>query len=152
LRKQAVVDQTSGGVKILMDKIKLRFSKDWVHLLMLHMLLLQKQMELLKLSKENIIIATGSKPSSLPFIKIDKERIITSTEALNLKRYQKTLIIGGGVIGIELGQVYLRLGAQVSVVEYLDRIIPGMDASSKELTKVLKKQGMKFYVSQSEIS
>ncbi|PZQ78538.1 MAG: dihydrolipoyl dehydrogenase, partial [Flavobacterium johnsoniae] len=80
---------------------------------------------------------------------IDKERIITSTEALNLKEVPKHLIvIGGGVIGLELGQVYLRLGAQVSVVEYLDRIIPGMDAGlSKELTKVLKKQGMKFYTS-----
>jgi dihydrolipoamide dehydrogenase len=98
---------------------------------------------------KNIIIATGSKPSNLPFIKLDKERIITSTEALKLPEVPKHLvIIGGGVIGIELGQVYLRLGAQVSVVEYLDRIIPGMDASlSKELTKVLKKQGMKFYVS-----
>jgi dihydrolipoamide dehydrogenase len=98
---------------------------------------------------KNIIIATGSKPSSLPFIKIDKERIITSTEALALKEVPKHLvIIGGGVIGIELGQVYLRLGAQVSVVEFMDRIIPGMDgALSKELTKVLKKQGMKFYVS-----
>jgi dihydrolipoamide dehydrogenase len=98
---------------------------------------------------KNIIIATGSKPSSLPFIKIDKERIITSTEALALKEVPKHLvIIGGGVIGIELGQVYLRLGAQVSVVEFMDRIIPGMDSSlSKELTKVLKKQGMKFYTS-----
>jgi dihydrolipoamide dehydrogenase len=98
---------------------------------------------------KNIIIATGSKPSSLPFIKIDKERIITSTEALKLPEVPKHLvIIGGGVIGIELGQVYLRLGAQVSVVEYMDRIIPGMDSSlSKELTKVFKKQGMKFYVS-----
>jgi dihydrolipoamide dehydrogenase len=85
----------------------------------------------------------------LPFITLDKERIITSTEALKLPEVPKHLvIIGGGVIGIELGQVYLRLGAQVSVVEYLDRIIPGMDAGlSKELTKVLKKQGMKFYTS-----
>ncbi|WP_333658923.1 dihydrolipoyl dehydrogenase, partial [Flavobacterium sp.] len=98
---------------------------------------------------KNIIIATGSKPSNLPFIKLDKERMITSTEALKLPEVPKHLvIIGGGVIGIELGQVYLRLGAQVSVVEYMDRIIPGMDSSlSKELTKVLKKQGMKFYVS-----
>jgi dihydrolipoamide dehydrogenase len=95
------------------------------------------------------IIATGSKPSTLPFISVDKERIITSTEALKMTEVPKHLvIIGGGVIGIELGQVYLRLGAQVSVVEYLDRIIPGMDgALSKELTKVLKKQGMKFYTS-----
>jgi dihydrolipoamide dehydrogenase len=85
----------------------------------------------------------------LPFIKLDKDRIITSTEALKLKEVPKHLvIIGGGVIGIELGQVYLRLGAQVSVVEFMDRIIPGMDgALSKELTKVLKKQGMKFYTS-----
>jgi dihydrolipoamide dehydrogenase len=98
---------------------------------------------------KNIIIATGSKPSNLPFIKLDKERIITSTEALKLPEVPKHLvIIGGGVIGIELGQVYLRLGAQVSVVEFMDRIIPGMDAAlSKELTKVLKKQGMKFYTS-----
>ena len=98
---------------------------------------------------KNIIIATGSKPSSLPFIKLDKERIITSTEALKLPEVPKHLvIIGGGVIGIELGQVYLRLGAEVSVVEFMDRIIPGMDAGlSKELTKVLKKQGMKFYTS-----
>ena len=75
--------------------------------------------------------------------------MITSTEALKLKEVPKHLvIIGGGVIGIELGQVYLRLGAQVSVVEFMDRIIPGMDASlSKELTKVLKIQGMKFYTS-----
>ena len=80
---------------------------------------------------------------------IDKERIITSTEALKLPEVPKHLvIIGGGVIGIELGQVYLRLGAEVSVVEFMDRIIPGMDAAlSKELTKVLKKQGMKFYTS-----
>ena len=93
--------------------------------------LLLKLTELRKLLKsKNIIIATGSKPSSLPFIKIDKERIITSTEALALKEVPKHLvIIGGGVIGIELGQVYLRLGAQVSVVEFMDRIIPGMDAS-----------------------
>ena len=101
------------------------------------------------LEAKHSIIATGSKPSSLPFITIDKERIITSTEALGLKEVPKHLVvIGGGVIGLELGQVYRRLGAEVSVVEYLDRIIPTMDgAQSKELTKVLKKQGVKFYLS-----
>ena len=80
---------------------------------------------------------------------IDKERIITSTEALNLKEIPKHLVvIGGGVIGLELGSVYLRLGSQVTVVEYMDKIIPTMDgALSKELTKVLKKQGMKFMLS-----
>jgi dihydrolipoamide dehydrogenase len=95
----------------------------------------------------NIIIATGSKPSSLPFIKIDKKRIITSTEALTLTEIPKHLIlIGGGVIGLELGSVYARLGAKVSVIEFMDSIIPTMDKSlGKELQRVLSKQGVEFY-------
>ena len=149
-RKQAVVDQTSGGVKYLMDKNKVTVFEGVGSF---------ESATSVKVTKNDgssevieskyIIVATGSKPSSLPFISIDKERIITSTEALKLPEVPKHLvIIGGGVIGIELGQVYLRLGAQVSVVEYMDRIIPGMDSAlSKELTKVLKKQGMKFYTS-----
>ncbi|MDT0651014.1 dihydrolipoyl dehydrogenase, partial [Autumnicola edwardsiae] len=97
---------------------------------------------------KNIIIATGSKPSNLPFIDLDKERVITSTEALKLKEIPKHMIvIGGGVIGLELGQVYKRLGSEVSVVEFMDSIIPTMDSAlARELTKVLKKQGVKFYV------
>ena len=149
-RKQGVVDQTSGGVKFLMDKNKITVFEGLGSFVdATHVAVAKSDGTSETLEAKNIIIATGSKPSSLPFIKIDKERIITSTEALKLKEVPKHLvIIGGGVIGIELGQVYLRLGAQVSVVEYLDRIIPGMDAAlSKELTKVLKKQGMKFYVS-----
>lgn len=149
-RKQAVVDQTSGGVKFLMDKNKVTVFEGLGSFVDATYVAVAKADGTTEtLEAKNIIIATGSKPSSLPFIKIDKERIITSTEALKLKEVPKHLvIIGGGVIGIELGQVYLRLGAQVSVVEFMDRIIPGMDASlSKELTKVLKKQGMKFYVS-----
>ena len=149
-RKQAVVDQTSGGVKFLMDKNKITVFEGLGSFVdATHVAVAKADGTTETLEAKNIIIATGSKPSSLPFIKIDKERIITSTEALKLKEVPKHLvIIGGGVIGIELGQVYLRLGAQVSVVEFMDRIIPGMDGSlSKELTKVLKKQGMKFYVS-----
>ena len=149
-RKQAVVDQTSGGVKFLMDKNKITvFEGKGLFIDATHVAVEKADGTSETLEAKNIIIATGSKPSSLPFIKIDKERIITSTEALKLKEVPKHLvIIGGGVIGIELGQVYLRLGAEVSVVEFMDRIIPGMDGSlSKELTKVLKKQGMKFYVS-----
>jgi dihydrolipoamide dehydrogenase len=149
-RKQAIVDQTSGGVKYLMDKNKITVLEGLGSFVdATHVAVAKTDGTSETVEAKNIIIATGSKPSSLPFIKIDKERIITSTEALKLKEVPKHLvIIGGGVIGIELGQVYLRLGAQVSVVEYMDRIIPGMDASlSKELTKVLKKQGMKFYVS-----
>ena len=149
-RKQAVVDQTSGGVKFLMDKNKITVFEGLGSFEdVTHVKVSKNDGTSEVLEAKNIIIATGSKPSSLPFIKLDKERIITSTEALKLPEVPKHLIIiGGGVIGIELGQIYLRLGAQVSVVEFMDRIIPGMDASlSKELTKVLKKQGMKFYVS-----
>ena len=149
-RKKAVVDQTSGGINYLMDKNKVTvFNGLGSFIDSTHVSIAKDNGTIETIEGKNIIIATGSKPSSLPFIKIDKERIITSTEALSLKEVPKHLvIIGGGVIGIELGQVYLRLGAQVSVVEFMDRIIPGMDSSlSKELTKVLKKQGMKFYVS-----
>tara|TARA_R110002124_G_scaffold138798_1_gene302787 strand:+ start:2954 stop:4357 length:1404 start_codon:yes stop_codon:yes gene_type:complete len=148
-RKQAVVDQTTGGIDFLMKKNKVDVFtgtgafKDATHVVISS----EKGDETIE--AKNIVIATGSKPSSLPFIKIDKERIITSTEALKLKEIPKHLIvIGGGVIGLELGQVYRRLGSEVSVVEFMDRIIPTMDsAQSKELTKVMKKQGVKFYVS-----
>jgi dihydrolipoamide dehydrogenase len=149
-RKQAIVDQTTGGVKYLMDKNKITVLEGLGSFVdATHVAVAKEDGTSETVEAKNIIIATGSKPANLPFIKLDKERIITSTEALKLKEVPKHLvIIGGGVIGIELGQVYLRLGAKVSVVEYMDRIIPGMDASlSKELTKVFKKQGMKFYVS-----
>jgi dihydrolipoamide dehydrogenase len=149
-RKQTVVDQTCGGVKFLMDKNKITVFEGLGSFEdATHVKIDKNDGSSEVIEGKNIIIATGSKPANLPFIKLDKERIVTSTEALKFSEVPKHLvIIGGGVIGIELGQVYLRLGAQVSVVEYLDRIIPGMDSSlSKELTKVLKKQGMKFYVS-----
>lgn len=149
-RKQAVVDQTTGGIKFLMDKNKITvFEGIGSFEDSTHVKVTKNDGSSETIEAKYSIIATGSKPSNLPFITLDKERVITSTEALKLKDVPKHLvIIGGGVIGIELGQVYLRLGAQVSVVEFMDRIIPGMDASlSKELTKVLKKQGMKFYTS-----
>jgi dihydrolipoamide dehydrogenase len=101
-----------------------------------------------QLETDKIIIATGSKPVSLPFLPIDKNRIITSTEALTLKEVPKHMIvIGGGVIGLELGSVYARLGAKVSVVEYTDALIPTMDrALGKELQRVLKKTlGFQFF-------
>ncbi len=149
-RKQKVVDTNTSGIKYLMDKNKI----DVYHGLgsfkdATHVTIEKSDGTTESLEAKHTIIATGSKPASLPFINIDKKRIITSTEALSLKEIPKHLvIIGGGVIGLELGQVYRRLGAEVSVVEYIDRIIPGMDAAlSKELQKVLKKQGVKFYTS-----
>lgn len=147
-RKSEVVEQTVKGVEFLMNKNKIDVYtgvgsfKDATHITISG----EKEETI---EAKNTIIATGSKPSTLPFITIDKERVITSTEALSLTEVPKHMIvIGGGVIGLELGQVYRRLGAEVSVVEYMDRIIPTMDgAQSKELTKVMKKQGVKFYLS-----
>ena len=149
-RKANVVETTTGGIKYLMDKNEIDVFEGMGSFEdATHIKITKSDASSEVIEGKDIIIATGSKPSNLPFITLDKERVMTSTEALKLPEVPKHLIvIGGGVIGIELGQVYLRLGAQVSVVEYLDRIIPGMDSSlSKELTKVLKKQGMKFYVS-----
>jgi dihydrolipoamide dehydrogenase len=89
-----------------------------------------------KLTTDNIIIATGSEPSSLPGIDVDEERIVTSTGALELKEIPKSMIvIGGGVIGLEMGSVYSRLGAEVTVVEFLDRLIPGTDNEIAEQFK-----------------
>ncbi|KAB8154894.1 dihydrolipoyl dehydrogenase [Kordia sp. TARA_039_SRF] len=149
-RKQAVVDQTTGGIDFLMKKNKidvyegLGSFKDTTHVN-----IAKNDGSNEEIEAKNIIIATGSKPSNLPFINLDKERIITSTEALKLKEVPKhMLVIGGGVIGLELGQVYRRLGAEVTVIEYMDRIIAGMDAGlSKELTKVFKKQKFKINTS-----
>ncbi|TAI48970.1 dihydrolipoyl dehydrogenase [Flagellimonas allohymeniacidonis] len=149
-RKQAVVDQTTKGIQFLMDKNKINVYeglgsfKDATHIN-----IAKSDGKTETIEAKNTIIATGSKPSTLPFIEIDKERIITSTEALKLKEIPKHLVvIGGGVIGLELGQVYKRLGSDVTVVEFMDRIIPGMDgALSKELMKVMKKQKVKFHLS-----
>ncbi len=100
------------------------------------------------ITTDNVIIATGSKPTALPFASFDKKRIISSTEALELKEIPKHLIvIGGGVIGMELGSVYARIGSKVTVVEFLDSLIPTMDGTmGKELLKVTKKLGMDFYL------
>ena len=147
-RKQAVVDQTTGGIDFLMTKNKIDVYhgmgafKDATHIT-----ISGESNE--EIEAKYSIIATGSKPTTLPFATVDKERIITSTEALKLKEIPKHLIIiGGGVIGLELGQVYKRLGSEVTVIEYMDRIIPTMDAGlSKELNKVFRKQKFNINVS-----
>ncbi|HAV01744.1 MAG TPA: dihydrolipoyl dehydrogenase, partial [Chryseobacterium sp.] len=149
-RKNEVVDQTTKGIQFLMDKNKITvFEGVGSFESATKIKVTKNDGSSEEIESKYTIIATGSKPSTLPFITIDKERIITSTEALNLKEIPKHLIvIGGGVIGLELGSVYKRLGSEVTVVEYMDKIIPTMDGSlSKELQKVLKKQGMKFNLS-----
>lgn len=147
-RKRKVVNQTVDGIRFLMKKNKVDVYHGLGSFIDPHTVKVAGERET-TLNAKYIVIATGSKPSSLPFVKIDKERIITSTEALELQEVPKHLVvIGGGVIGVELGSVYKRLGAKVSVVEYMDRIIPSFDSAlSKELYKVLKKQGMDFYLS-----
>jgi len=101
------------------------------------------------LETKNIIIATGSEVTPLPGVEIDEERIVSSTGALALAGVPKHLVvIGGGVIGLELGSVWRRLGAEVTVVEFLDRILPGMDGEiSKQFQRILKKQGVNFRLS-----
>ena len=149
-RKDQVVAQTTSGIDFLMKKNKIEVLKGFGSFKdATHIFITKEDGSSEEIETKNVIIATGSKPANLPFISLDKERVITSTEALKLKEIPKHLIvIGGGVIGLELGQVYRRLGAEVSVIEYMDRIIPTMDkAQSKELTKALKKQGVKFFLS-----
>ena len=147
-RKQSVVDQTTVGIDFLMKKNKIDVYKGHGSFKTNNQILIAGD-ESIEIKSKYVIVATGSKPTSLPFVKVDKERIITSTEALKLKEIPKHLIIiGGGVIGLELGQVYKRLGSEVTVIEYMDRIIPNMDNSlSKELKKVLKKQKFKINTS-----
>ena len=144
-RKQEVINQTCDGVKYLMDKNKIKVfhgigsfedkntvsingeKKETIH-------------------GEKVIIATGSKPNYFSGMVPDKNRIITSTEALSLNEVPKHLIIiGGGVIGLELGSVYGRLGSEVTVIEFQDGLLPTMDKTlGKELMKILKKQEFKF--------
>ncbi|MBT6654562.1 MAG: dihydrolipoyl dehydrogenase [Flavobacteriaceae bacterium] len=145
-RKNQVVEQTTKGIEYLMSKNKINVFNGIGSFENNQVINIDGTA---KIKFSNAIIATGSKPISLPFAKIDKKRIISSTEALKLKEIPKKLIvIGGGVIGLELGQVYSRLGSEVSVIEYSDKITPFMDgAVSKELLRIFKKQKIKFYLS-----
>ena len=149
-RKGKVVDANTAGIDYLMKKNKITVYNGHGSFVNATTISIKKQdgtEEQIETSKT--IIATGSKPTALPFLPIDKTRIITSTEALSLKELPKSMvIIGGGVIGLELGSVYQRLGTQVSVIEFMDKIIPTMDDDmGKELQRSLKKLGMKFYLS-----
>ncbi|HEY9195965.1 MAG TPA: dihydrolipoyl dehydrogenase, partial [Mucilaginibacter sp.] len=148
-RKQEVVNANTSGISYLMKKNKIDTHYGVGSFKDKNTIIVKKADGAeTELTTKNVIIATGSKPSALPFLKIDKKRIITSTEALSLTEVPKHLVlIGGGVIGLELGSVYARLGAKVSVIEFMDSIIPTMDkALGRELQKVLTKLGMEFYL------
>ena len=146
-RKNDVVSQTCSGVKFLMDKNKID-----VHYGLGSFV--DKQTVLVSaadgskttLTAKNIVIATGSKPNFFPGMEPDKKRIITSTEALNMKEIpKKMLVIGAGVIGLELGSVFSRLGSEIEVIEFAASLLPTMDGTiGKEFSKILKKEGFKF--------
>ncbi len=141
-RKDDVVKQNVDGIQFLMKKNKIDVHQGVGSFVDANTVkVTQADGSSTDIQGKNIIIATGSKPSSLPFIKQDKKRVITSTEALKMKEIPKHLVvIGGGVIGMELGSVYGRMGAKVSVVEFMDSLIPSMDKTmGKELQKSLKK-------------
>jgi len=144
-RVQKVVSDTCGGVAFLMKKNKVDVFTGMGSFVDDHTIKVTGEKEE-TLSAKKIVIATGSKPASLPGIEIDKKRVISSTEALKLPTLPKSMVvIGGGVIGVELGSVFQRLGTKVSIVEYADSILATMDKDmGKNLQKVLKREGMEF--------
>ena len=146
-RKRSVVSQTCDGISFLMDKNNIDVYQGVGSFVDKNTIKVIGEGGEKTIQTDKTIIATGSKPNFFPGMEPDKKRIITSTEALEMKEVPKHLVvIGGGVIGLELGTVYARLGAKVTVIEFADTIVPTMDKTmSKELQKVLKKEGFKFH-------
>jgi len=148
-RKEDVVKANVDGIAFLMKKNKIDVFTGMGSFIDKNTILVKSSDgKETKVATEKVIIATGSKPTPLPFAAFDKKRIISSTEALTLTEVPSHLIvIGGGVIGMELGSVYARLGSKVTVVEFLDNLIPTMDGTmGKELQKIAKKMGMEIYL------
>lgn len=140
--KKATIRSNTAGIEFLFKKNKIDYIKGWGTITAPGEVRVGDETH----SAKNIVVATGSVPATLPNIEIDEERIVSSTGALDLERAPKKLVvIGGGVIGLELGSVWRRLGADVTVVEFLDEITPGMDGEiAKEFRKMLTKQGFVF--------
>ena len=147
-RKGDVVKANVDGIAFLMKKNKIEVLKGVGSFVDKNTIKITKDGKESTITTDKVIIATGSKPTPFPFAPFDKKRIISSTEALELKEIPKHLIvIGGGVIGMELGSVYARIGAKVTVVEFLDNLIPTMDATmGKELQKIANKLKMDLFL------
>jgi dihydrolipoamide dehydrogenase len=146
-QKAESVEALTKGVEFLMKKNKVDYVKGWGRIAGAGKVVVKAEDgSETTLETKNIVIATGSEPTPLPGVDVDNKRIVDSTGALSLPEVPKTMIIiGAGVIGLELGSVWRRLGADVTVVEYLDRIVPGMDEeTAKVFQKSLTKQGFKF--------
>ena len=140
--KNDIVNQNTKGIEFLFKKNKIDLINGWASIKEPGLLIVNKQ----KFKSKSIIIATGSEPSQLKGIKVDEKTIVSSTGALSLTKIPKKLIIvGAGVIGLELGSVYSRLGTDVTVLEYLEEITPGLDKeTAKMFRRILSKQGIKF--------
>ena len=140
--KDDVVGQNTGGIEFLMKKNKIDWIKGWASIPEAGKVKVGDDTHAAK----NIVIATGSEPASIPGVTIDEDRIVSSTGALELSKVpKKMVVIGAGVIGLELGSVYQRLGAEVTVLEYLDAVCPGMDADvQRTLKRILEKQGLEI--------
>ena len=140
--KNDVIAQNTKGIEFLLKKNKIDWLKGWAKLNAQKQVIIDKDVY----DAKNIVIATGSEASSIPNVEIDESRIVTSTGALSLSKIPKSMVvIGAGVIGLEMGSIYSRLGTEVTVIEYLDHITPGMDLEiSKNFQRTLKKQGLKF--------
>ncbi|OAN97436.1 dihydrolipoyl dehydrogenase [Sulfitobacter geojensis] len=140
--KQSTVDSNTKGIEFLFKKNKIDWLKGWGSVPEAGKVKVGDEVH----EAKNIIIATGSEPSSLPGVEVDEKVVVTSTGALELGKVPKKLVvIGAGVIGLELGSVYARLGSEVTVVEFLDAVTPGMDPEvQKVFQRMLKKQGLEF--------
>ena len=140
--KDEVIGQNTKGIEFLFKKNKITWLKGWGTIPEPGKVKVGDTIHYAK----NIVIATGSEPSTLPGVAVDEKVVVTSTGALTLRNIPKTMVvIGAGVIGLEMGSVYARLGTEVTVVEYLDAITPGMDAEvAKAFQRILAKQGLKF--------
>ena len=148
-RKEKIISEMHSGLEFLMKKNKIHVINGLASFIDKNTVNIKSSNKNITIKAEKIIIATGSKPSVLPFFNFDKKRIITSTEALSLKEVpKKMVVIGAGVIGLELGSVYSRMGTEVSVIDVSENIISTMDLSlGKELKKVLSNQlGVKFFL------
>ena len=144
--KSKSVQVLTKGVEFLFKKNKVTYLKGKGVLFSSNDVVVYNNGEKKSYKCKNIVIATGSYPTSIPGIEIDEKNILSSTGALSLEKVPSSMvIIGGGYIGLEMGSVWSRLGTEVTVVEYLDHITPGMDREiSKEFQKILVKQGIKF--------
>ncbi|MCC5971683.1 MAG: dihydrolipoyl dehydrogenase [Pararhodobacter sp.] len=140
--KDDVIAQNTKGIEFLFKKNKVTWLKGWASIPAAGQVKVGDEVH----EAKHIVIASGSEPASLPGVTVDEKVIVTSTGALALEKLpKKMVVIGGGVIGLEMGSVYARLGAEVTVIEYLDRLIPGNDNEiAKTFQRILKKQGMEF--------